>query len=120
MTVFHSGPCVFPIRSADSRLVVPCSVEQCGTCGFGKAETYRSGRQAGGPAKPCGPQPCTCSACQSTESLISAVDITAEDRNRNLDEQDVKMSCFIPADISQFKYFKKERCEKIKSLKSKE
>lgn len=47
MKVFHSGPCVFSIRFADSRLVLPSLVEQCGTCGFGKAQTYRSGRQAG-------------------------------------------------------------------------
>lgn len=77
MKVFHSSPCVFSIRFAESRLVLPSLVEQCGTCGSGKAETYRSDRQTGRKATPDGPQPCTCCACQSTPSLISAVHVTA-------------------------------------------
>lgn len=76
MKVFRSGPCVFSIRFADSRLVLPSLVGQCGTCGSGKAETYTSDRQTGSQAPPDGPWPCTCSACQSTPSLISAVYIT--------------------------------------------
>lgn len=76
MKVFRSGPCVFSIRFADSRLVLPSLVGQCGTCGSGKAETYTSDRQAGRQASPDGPRQCTCSACQSTPSLISAVYIT--------------------------------------------